>query len=397
MPPPAPGSAAGVTGRPTAASGGTEERASPPPDASRRMRLGPCRDEGVEATSWTAHRPPVRPSTYSWVRRQGRSARVVGDLGRSTVVDTAAIIRQKGGETNAGHPARSAGRMSSGGTPASASTLLGRTSQALRVAGDPAAAVGLWDGVTVHLRPVRAEDAAAIRCLFQGLSETSTWLRFFTVCPSLDRVVDWATEVDNDRRLGVVAIAADTGQLIAPRRPGTRPPPARSGGIRRGGRRPLPGARAGQAAARPARRGGPAGWDSVVDRRGAGQQPPDAAPASPLGMDLQAPPELWGCAGGAVDLVLPRHRHDPSRLKTAAPRPGRPARSSSRCRHLLHHRRPRRPRRCSVALADAAGRGQAVGALEFPAGPGAQLRRSRLVRRRLACVPAEGGRSPRRR
>ena len=107
------------------------------------------------------------------------------------------------------------GRMSSGGTPASASTLLGRTSQALRVAGDPAAAVGLRDGVTVHLRPVRAEDAAAIRCLFQGLSETSTWLRFFTVCPSLDRVVDWATEVDNDRRLGVVAIAADTSQLIA--------------------------------------------------------------------------------------------------------------------------------------------------------------------------------------
>jgi RimJ/RimL family protein N-acetyltransferase len=106
------------------------------------------------------------------------------------------------------------GRRSSGGTPASASTLLGRTSQALRVAGDPAAAVGLRDGVTVHLRPVRAEDAAAIRCLFQGLSETSTWLRFFTVCPSLDRVVDWATEVDNDRRLGVVAIAADTGQLI---------------------------------------------------------------------------------------------------------------------------------------------------------------------------------------
>jgi acetyltransferase len=66
----------------------------------------------------------------------------------------------------------------------------------------------------VHLRPVRAEDATAIRGLFQGLSETSTWLRFFTVCPRLDRVVGWATEVDNNRRLGVVAIAADTGQLV---------------------------------------------------------------------------------------------------------------------------------------------------------------------------------------
>ena len=107
------------------------------------------------------------------------------------------------------------GRMSSGGTPASASALLGRTNQALRAAGDPVAEVSLRDGVTVYLRPVRAEDAAAIRRLFQGLSETSTWLRFFTICPSLDRVVGWATKVDNDRRLGVVAIAADTGQLIA--------------------------------------------------------------------------------------------------------------------------------------------------------------------------------------
>ena len=67
----------------------------------------------------------------------------------------------------------------------------------------------------MQIRLVRAEDAAAIRCLFQGLSETSTWLRFFTVCPSLDRVVDWATNLENDRRLGLVAIAADSGQLIA--------------------------------------------------------------------------------------------------------------------------------------------------------------------------------------
>jgi RimJ/RimL family protein N-acetyltransferase len=104
--------------------------------------------------------------------------------------------------------------MGSGGTPASIWTSPDPRSQALGAAGEPAA-VSLRDGVTVHLRPVRAEDAAAIRCLFQGLSETSMWLRFFTVCPSLDRVVDWATKVDNDRRLGLVVTAADTGQLIA--------------------------------------------------------------------------------------------------------------------------------------------------------------------------------------
>ncbi|HET7516771.1 MAG TPA: GNAT family N-acetyltransferase [Actinomycetes bacterium] len=69
--------------------------------------------------------------------------------------------------------------------------------------------------MTVLLRPVRAEDAAAIRGLFQGLSERSTWLRFFTTCPSLGRVVGWASGGDNDRRLGLVAIATDSGQLIA--------------------------------------------------------------------------------------------------------------------------------------------------------------------------------------
>ena len=109
------------------------------------------------------------------------------------------------------------GRMRSGGAPAGAWELPGRTGLALALdtAGDPAAAVRLRDGSTVNLRPVRAEDAAAVRGLFQGLSETSRWLRFFTVCPRLDRVVDWATKVDNDRRLGLVAITADTGQLIA--------------------------------------------------------------------------------------------------------------------------------------------------------------------------------------
>ena len=85
----------------------------------------------------------------------------------------------------------------------------------MRSTAEPAAEVTLRDGVTVHLRPVRADDAAAIRCLFQELSQTSKWLRFFSACPDLDQVVGWATEVDHDHRLGLVALAADTGQVIA--------------------------------------------------------------------------------------------------------------------------------------------------------------------------------------
>jgi acetyltransferase len=106
-------------------------------------------------------------------------------------------------------------RLDSGGAPASARISPTPSSDALDSATDPAVEITLPDGMTVLVRPVQAEDAAAVSCLFQGLSESSTWLRFFTVCPRLDRVVNWASEVDNHRRLGVVALAADTGQLIA--------------------------------------------------------------------------------------------------------------------------------------------------------------------------------------
>ena len=101
------------------------------------------------------------------------------------------------------------------GAPAPARTSPAPSSHAPGSPADPAVEVTLADGVRVLLRPVRAEDAAAIKALFQRLSERSTWLRFFTLCPRLDRVVDWATEINNHRRLGLVGLAADTGQLIA--------------------------------------------------------------------------------------------------------------------------------------------------------------------------------------
>jgi GNAT superfamily N-acetyltransferase len=118
------------------------------------------------------------------------------------------------------------GLLGVGSAPAPAPISPAPCSVALGSAADPALQVTLADGVRVLLHPVRAEDTAAISDLFLGLSERSTWLRFFTLCPRLDRVVAWATEVDNHRRLGLVAVAADSGQLIAhaglerdPRRP----------------------------------------------------------------------------------------------------------------------------------------------------------------------------------
>jgi acetyltransferase len=77
-----------------------------------------------------------------------------------------------------------------------------------------AARATLRDGSTAWVRPVRADDAAAVGCLFEGLSETSRWLRFFSSCPDLGCVVGWAAKVDHDRRDGLVAIADGSGQLI---------------------------------------------------------------------------------------------------------------------------------------------------------------------------------------
>jgi GNAT superfamily N-acetyltransferase len=83
------------------------------------------------------------------------------------------------------------------------------------IRGDRATEVTLRDGSTIQVRPVRADDAAAVRCLFQGLSETARRLRWFSACPSLDCAVAWATRVDHDRRCGLVAIVAGNGQFIA--------------------------------------------------------------------------------------------------------------------------------------------------------------------------------------
>jgi hypothetical protein len=191
MPPPASGSAAGVTGpvdsslwRHGGAGQSTSRRLAPyaPGSMPRRGRRGDQLDGAPPGGS--PH--PLLGSVGTAVRPVSR-----GTLDDSTVVNTAAFIRQRMVRPMPSRQQAPQGRMSSGGTPASASALLGRTNQALRAAGDPVAEVSLRDGLTVYLRPVRAEDAAAIRRLFQGLSETSTWLRFFSTCPSLDRVVDW--------------------------------------------------------------------------------------------------------------------------------------------------------------------------------------------------------------
>ena len=80
--------------------------------------------------------------------------------------------------------------------------------------GEREADVVLRDGSTVCVRPVREEDAAAVRAFYQGLSRASIALRFFSGFPDLDRAVGWATEVDYRRRYGLVAVGGD-GAVLA--------------------------------------------------------------------------------------------------------------------------------------------------------------------------------------
>src|SRR3954454_23115941 len=61
---------------------------------------------------------------------------------------------------------------------------------------DREADVVLRDGSTAHVRPVRHADADALRALYQGLSNQSRRLRFFTAAPNLDEVTRWAAQAD---------------------------------------------------------------------------------------------------------------------------------------------------------------------------------------------------------
>jgi acetyl coenzyme A synthetase (ADP forming)-like protein len=74
--------------------------------------------------------------------------------------------------------------------------------------------VVLRDGSTVHVRPVRAEDRAAIRAFLEGLSLESIDFRFFGV-PNLDWVTKWSVDVDYADRFALVVEAGSPAAIIA--------------------------------------------------------------------------------------------------------------------------------------------------------------------------------------
>jgi acetyl coenzyme A synthetase (ADP forming)-like protein len=70
---------------------------------------------------------------------------------------------------------------------------------------DREADVVLRDGSTVHLRPVRSQDEAALREFFGGLDAASQAFRFFSGAVDLDPIAQTLADVDYRSRFGLIA------------------------------------------------------------------------------------------------------------------------------------------------------------------------------------------------
>jgi acetate---CoA ligase (ADP-forming) len=68
---------------------------------------------------------------------------------------------------------------------------------------DREADVVLRDGTTVHVRPVRPDDAPAIRSFLKAISPESIGFRFFGT-PNIDWAAHWAVDVDYADRFGLI-------------------------------------------------------------------------------------------------------------------------------------------------------------------------------------------------
>src|ERR1700760_4600193 len=110
------------------------------------------------------------------------------------------------------HPlhAREAGRMPE---PSSALAVTA-DSDTSRYPSEREADVVVRDGTTVHVRPVRPGDGAAIHAFLEGVSADSIGFRFFGV-PNLSWATRWAVDVDYANRFGLVVESGTPRVILA--------------------------------------------------------------------------------------------------------------------------------------------------------------------------------------
>ncbi len=74
--------------------------------------------------------------------------------------------------------------------------------------------VVLRDGSTVHVRPVRREDDAALTVFFEGLTPESRGLRFFSAAANVAGEAERAVDVDYADRYGLIATRGEDFSLV---------------------------------------------------------------------------------------------------------------------------------------------------------------------------------------
>jgi len=79
---------------------------------------------------------------------------------------------------------------------------------------DREAEIALRDGSTVHVRPLRHDDEAAIRKFFEGISEESIAFRFFGI-PNIESVTKWSLDVDYGDRYALVVESGEEHAIVA--------------------------------------------------------------------------------------------------------------------------------------------------------------------------------------
>jgi ribosomal protein S18 acetylase RimI-like enzyme len=75
--------------------------------------------------------------------------------------------------------------------------------------------VVLRDGSTVSLRPVRPDDASLLLDFLRSLDERSLAFRFFTGAPDLEDAAQILTDVDYERRFGLLALRGEARRPVA--------------------------------------------------------------------------------------------------------------------------------------------------------------------------------------
>jgi len=85
---------------------------------------------------------------------------------------------------------------------------------AARYPSERQADIVLRDGATVHVRPIRADDGAAMRSFLETVSPDSIWFRFFGTV-NLDWATKWSVNVDYADRFGLVVESGNPRAIIA--------------------------------------------------------------------------------------------------------------------------------------------------------------------------------------